>query len=1076
VTNKVEDITFRTSTKSSHLTKGKHWAYYRSIKDVQNEPALLGYAHHIIRAFDKEVLGISGVLCIDGKPTVYFRRDEQQISWTEANHLQRVFWNQGIATILILADPEHLRIYSGQAHPVKEGDSSESPASLVPLKLDTVANLLELESLLHKIASGEFYTTYAEKFNEKQAIDETLLHNLSDTRDLLLKHSTSQKINKESVHTLLGQLIFLCYLTDRKILNWDDYKKEVGEGVTNIQQLLEKYNHKEGLKRLDLLFTRLHDIFNGSLFDDSDDVKWGHLNSGQYMVLKNFFSFSEVATQQLTFGFWAYDFSVIPVETISAIYEDFLTAENTEAKRKEGVYYTPRHLAEMVVDTAIQGNANWAKCRYLDPACGSGIFLVTIFNRIASKWIFDNLADNYNNPTKSNYKKQAKALEGILHTQLQGIDKKLTACRITCFSLYLAFLDQFKPRELREFAKLAERDNRKVLPKLLYYPNRRWTEKYVPTVINTDSLQPSNDIGKFDYIIGNPPWAGRGTQQIAWKFMKKAPDYLRNNGYGCLLLPTKVFFNKTEMLQLNWFQEVAVERIINLSDFSFILFEYAKCPAMIVRFLKAKPILTHLIEYETPKVSNIDNRGGIITIFPHDRKKIKLSDILTASKNRTIPSFWKFKFSGTPRDWRLLEFLDDIPKLGRLTCSPYSQPKNWTRWFKGQGIMPDHKLKSPKPEYPWWKPDRLFLDANSENIQMFVFPSDCEPVGNRFPQLYRRRHPDIFEPPLVLISQGYGKVAFCDFPLLFQSSLQAITSASSDPERRANDEELLLFLTVYLRSRLANYYLFHTSANWGIERDKVLLSELLSLPFPLPGDPHAHHNAKAIVKKVVVATKKLLNELAGNITIQQNPDKLFHLGNDFNNLPGNRKKKIDGLQNLLEHDIYQYFDLNEEEIALVEDTIKIVEPSSTPSTRECLSLANLLSLAPINEKILQDYAVRLTSTLNEWAKDGPSRVEASASIFNDNTFVLFTLTQVKKPKDFHLFDFDKSTEALFQRIYASAIQEQGYINHPRVITFFEGKNIYLLKPARHIHWTQTEALNDADEIFAKIIRERRGTF
>src|ERR1039457_1825537 len=97
--------------------KNRDWVYFQSQAEIRRQPALLGYAHHILRAFDKKVLGITGVLCIDSKPTIYFRRDERPLSWFKPNLLHRFFWNQGIPPVLILAAREGLRIYSARAEP-----------------------------------------------------------------------------------------------------------------------------------------------------------------------------------------------------------------------------------------------------------------------------------------------------------------------------------------------------------------------------------------------------------------------------------------------------------------------------------------------------------------------------------------------------------------------------------------------------------------------------------------------------------------------------------------------------------------------------------------------------------------------------------------------------------------------------------------------------------------------------------------------------------------------------------------------------------------------------------------------
>ena len=50
---------------------------------------------------------------------------------------------------------------------------------------------------------------------------------------------------------------------------------------------------------------------------------------------------------------------------------------------------------------------------------------------------------------------------------------------------------------------------------------------------------------------------------------------------------------------------------------------------------------------------------------------------------------------------------------------------------------------------------------------------------------------------------------------------------------------------------------------------------------------------------------------------------------------------------------------------------------------------------------------------------------------------------------------------------------QGRFIYPRAVTFFDGASIYLLKPNTVLHWSRSAGLNDADEIFAEVIRQRR---
>ena len=75
--------------------------------------------------------------------------------------------------------------------------------------------------------------------------------------------------------------------------------------------------------------------------------------------------------------FWGYDFGYIPIELVSAVYDRFL-GERVEERRSQGAYYTPMFLADLIVLQLWEALSDRIKRsgRFLDPACGSGIFLV----------------------------------------------------------------------------------------------------------------------------------------------------------------------------------------------------------------------------------------------------------------------------------------------------------------------------------------------------------------------------------------------------------------------------------------------------------------------------------------------------------------------------------------------------------------------------------------------------------------------------------------------------------------------------------------------------------------------------
>ena len=746
------------------------------------------------------------------------------------------------------------------------------------LILKRTADVLEQALLVQSIQTGQLLQDHAKEFRREQAVDQYLLQNLLALRNRLADGGLPQ----EAIPNLLTRLLFSCYLVERGIVLGEHFPNSSLASLNRehtLPTLLRELEPKAARDTLYDLFDRLKSRFNGSLFYGDLKKARQELSTENMKVVQKFLNGDSLGDGQLTLGFWAYDFSVIPIETISGIYEYFIEAEGSQGRKETGAYYTPPHLAELVVDTAIQGRS-LLRMRVLDPACGSGVFLVSIFNRMAQEW--------RNQNPKSRRKTMARELIKILQNQLFGVDVKETACRIACFSLYLALMDQLEPLDVDA---LVEQDQK--LPLLLSL-DRQPSQGQSPTIIRDSFFNPDLPLAKqgFDLVIGNPPWVSRGKstqefsdqvsgdhrvrapqKQIAHRFMWTAPEYLKDGGMGCLLLPSTVFLNKTDSFQKVWFDKFAVQKIINLSDLRFLLFaggkqaKETKRPthaAMIVRFTGEKPSTSESrVNYENPKADVSSRLGGPVQISEQDVAAIRLSEILSSSDKGEASLLWKTRFWGTPRDVRLLTRLQDMSPLANRVESP----EEGNHWLCKEGIQKFNpkkgadieKLKEERrPKAPCWAPDRLFLDAKLRTTNLLVLRTDCSPVGNRFPLVHRLRDPQIFEPPMVLVSQGATKIAFADFPLLFQSSLRSIKGPQEDTG-------LLKFLAVVLNSDLAKYFLFHTAANWGTERDKVHGFELLRLPFPLPKECPDPTQAQAIVDKIVARMDRLKKDLEDSV-------------------------------------------------------------------------------------------------------------------------------------------------------------------------------------------------------------------
>jgi len=1060
----------------AHSTTPSGMRFFASLEAVMQDEYVLGYFSVVRRAWRE--MKLDGVLFLDGRPVLYLKEYARPFTIQERLFQQRLFWNQGVANVLVLVDPTTVYIYSGLARPAKDDTDQTAAKNALVETLALADYARRIQSLYHALATGQYYEANHSHFDPAQAVDARLLDNLRTLRDALTEGD--EKLDTPKAHALIGRVLFLCYLLDREIFSINK-SKGIRTGTVRFTELLKKRSDDEQIDYLYDIFLDLKERFNGNMFDQDLDaekllIRPSHLNK---LIL--FLGGHDVKSGQLSF--WPYDFKMIPVETISAIYQDFLAIEDPEKQRKRGAFYTPRFLAEMVVDMALRGDPNALEGSFLDPACGSGIFLVILFNRLANRWLRRN--------SRTHYTTKVKIFQEILSRQIHGVDLEETACRIACFSLYLAYLDFFDPPDIQEYIERTGHP----LPKLLDYGNAPGRPAADIAVIYKDDFLTDETLAgqTFDCVIGNPPWEGRGSKQLAQKFMEKAPKILREGGTGCLLLPTKILQNQTDAFQAEWLTKVTLEEVMQLADYRFLLFQNALCPAFIARFINSPPQSNrHVVNFNAPKFNRDGLRQGIIKIHPGSRTWIPLTEILTSTRLKTAPVVWKRRLWGTPRDQKLLDLFQSFPSfhehvdvLSELRKKRLPRTK---RWVIGQGLKPwsISKTKSDRqPKAMVWPVEMAFLDAKSWCSDLLVLGDETVPLEKHFSKkryrtdiLYSQPPEVLFKQPMVLVSQGFTKVAYCNFDVLFQHSLQSIAGPKEDAE-------LLMFLTVYLRSKLSRYFLFHTSANWGIERDKVHLNELLRVPFPLPGsefvspmaDLIVHHVAQKF-EKIRIKLKDSLDELKEKVDREALFDEV-----DKQVLKTWRQKRkvlIDRLQSEFEPLIYQYFGLTEQEIALIEDTIDIFIPSSTPTSwrsSKSITLDSLkrLRTAPYTEKGLGAYADTLTRTLNAWAQtEGSShRVFAEGGTEGDTGLAMVTVHLSQKEAAYRDKAISKDLSKAL-KVYNQGISNRhGTLMYERDILFFQGETIHIVRPNILLNWTRTAALNDAARIYGDIAVARR---
>lgn len=742
--------------------------------------------------------GVDAAYFHKNKPVVYFS-EFQEFDPKRLQELHRSLWNHNRAPILIVVLPNEVRVYNCFALPARD---EEEFASTVPGKsslfLEKAVRGAAAEVALGQalseyrrrdVIAGRLAKEYPEEFSREDRIDKRLLGNLAEIRVLLHREGLKLPV----ANRLLGRCIFICYLADRGLLEMGLSRKDGKAFFINklrgARDVVYSY------------FEALSERFNGDLFPVEDDeivqVKSQHLER-----LGDFLEGTEVASGQMCF--WAYDFKYVPIELISAIYEVFLKKvedDDDETNRRDilGVHYTSLDLVDFMLEDVIPVDGDLRDYRILDPACGSGIFLVEAFRRL----VFLH--------TRHRGKLCFKELCSILTSSIFGVDIDADAVGVAVFSCYLALLDAAGLEEGQGDFRL---------------PNLRETNLIVSDFFDTRAS--FNDF-RYDVVVGNPPW-GRGLKgltrefiegkgycvangQIAQAFLWRVSELLSDDGIAGLLCPSmSVLFNGSEKavkFRHEFFRRNWVTKIADFSVLRWELFRDAVAPAAAIFFRKdsedaPKGVVTHMGFRRSPLSELL---GGIV-IYGDEIKSIGIG------RSFEDLNIWKAALWGAPRD---LLFLSDLrkrfPKLKELMAT--------RNWKPGQGVAVGNR-KNCRPDLGRMR----FVPANKIEDLSVISGEDCRIGKSSFERV---RNDELFHGPRVLIrkgvSRGFLHSAFFADDAVCTDSVFVIRGG-------VGDANYLKFVSAVISSSLSSYYHFLTSSSWGVERSVVLLKEHREFPIP----------------------------------------------------------------------------------------------------------------------------------------------------------------------------------------------------------------------------------------------------
>ena len=191
-------------------------------------------------------------------------------------------------------------------------------------------------------------------------------------------------MQREQSHAIIGKYVYLHYLRDRDILSqkkldkWGVEKSSVFGRTATVEAVRD-------------VVARLDEWLNGSIFPIDFDAR-GAPTTDHLRCVAGVFSGDEITgieDRQLSLDFQCYDFSYIPIETLSNVYEQFLHAPDDAKKpgrgREIGAYYTPMPVVNLMLSELEERRPLTRDTRVFDPACGSGAFLVQCYRRLIEK-------------------------------------------------------------------------------------------------------------------------------------------------------------------------------------------------------------------------------------------------------------------------------------------------------------------------------------------------------------------------------------------------------------------------------------------------------------------------------------------------------------------------------------------------------------------------------------------------------------------------------------------------------------------------------------------------------------------
>jgi len=604
--------------------------YAQAYKDVIHEDAIKVGGATKAPDYCFRIGGVRKFFLEAKKPSVDIKGDVHP-----AYQLRRYAWSAKLL-LSILTDFEEFAVYDCQRRP-KQADSASTARIMFftykdyPDNWDKIAGVFSRDAILK--GSFDKFAISTKGKRGTTTVDIEFLAEIEKWREMLAKiialrnRLLSIREINFAVQQTIDRILFLRLCEDR--------------GIEDYGQLLKISSGDRAYPRLCEVFEKADQKYNSGLFHFSDEP--GRPEPPDELTLKLVIDDKDLKwiLYHLYYPQSPYEFSVLPAEILGNVYEQFLgkvirltsahravVEEKPEVKKAGGVYYTPAYIVDYIVKNTVgklcEGKTpkQITKLKILDPACGSGSFLLGAYT-----YLLDYHRDWYveNNPAKNT--KQIYQGKGgqwfltitekkkILLNNIFGVDIDSQAVEVTKLSLLLKVLEGenqqtlenqyrlFHERALPDLGNNIKCGNSLIGPDFYKDKDPNSITEELRHQINAFTWKKEfSEIfsGKnpgFDIIIGNPPWGAtfttdeleyyrKNNREIIVRmidsfmyFFYQSFNKLAPNGLLGMILPDVILYQSDNAKLRDYILKVSsIHSFLNMGD----VFDKVTRPASII--------------------------------------------------------------------------------------------------------------------------------------------------------------------------------------------------------------------------------------------------------------------------------------------------------------------------------------------------------------------------------------------------------------------------------------------------------------------------------------------------------------